>query len=83
MRLKFLSTRRRSQSIAGYWLDFQSFRSMLTPLTYFPVGDEVIEDFKCIDASHELLEMPYSQISMDLKAEQLLLLGVQSFSYGL
>ncbi len=44
--------------VAGNLQDFQSFRSQLTPLTYIHAGDEVIAALMCVDANHELIEMP-------------------------
>ena len=41
---------------------------MLTPLTYIRVGDEVIESFKCIDASYELIEAPLLIIPIIIKS---------------
>ncbi|MCK5190384.1 MAG: hypothetical protein KAR12_10070, partial [Methylococcales bacterium] len=38
---------------------FSKLPLLLTPLTYLRVGDEVNEDSKCIDVSHELLEMAF------------------------
>ncbi len=51
--------------------DFQSFRSQLTPLTYLPVGDEVIAALMCVDANHELIEAPYSTLPLFFLPRQL------------
>ncbi len=54
--------------------DFQSFRSQLTPLTYIPVGDEVIAALMCVDANHELIEVLYSQhiVLIDISIHKML-----------
>ena len=71
--MRAVRTRRRSQQmlqgtfscasaihlVAGCLQDFQSFRSLLTPLTYIYVGDEVIAALMCTDANHELIEAPF------------------------